>query len=142
MLQCDSGGKLDAQGFLGNVGVQTDQVERGKRSGLHSAARGFTPDERTAVREGMEVAYERFLSKVAAGRRLDRDAVHERAQGRIWSGSAGLEQGLVDGFGGPLEALAHARAAAGIPADTQLKLDVSPRVSSFDGLRAALGAAD
>ena len=136
------GGKLDAGGLLERAGIRTDHVERGKRSGLHSVARGFTPDERSAVREGMEAAYERFLDKVASGRGLDRDAVHARAQGRIWSGRAGLAQGLVDGFGGPLEAIAHARAAAGIPDGAPCHLDVSPRVSSLEGLRAVLGAAD
>lgn len=134
------GGKVDLSGLLERVGVTTDHVERGGRAGLGSATRGFTPDERNAVREGMESAYERFLARVGEGRGIERDALHDLAQGRVWSGSAAREHGLVDSLGGPLEALSRARAAAGLGDRDRVRLDVHPRVSALGGLRELLRA--
>src|SRR5262249_52097979 len=44
------GGKLDLSGLFQRFGVGLDAVERGARAGMHSAARGFTEEERELVR--------------------------------------------------------------------------------------------
>ncbi len=40
--------------------------------------------------------------------------MQERAQGRVWSGAAALQQGLVDALGGLPRAVAIAKQAAGL----------------------------
>ena len=40
----------------------------------------------------MEQTYEAFLDRVAKGRGMQRDAVHEIAQGRVWTGAAAKER--------------------------------------------------
>ncbi len=135
------GGKVDLSGLLGRLGIAVDQVERGQRAGLATATRGFTAQEREIVRAGMESAYDRFLARVAEGRGMPREAVHAVAQGRVWSGSAAIQQGLVDSLGGPLEALALARHAAGLSGEERVALEVHPRASAFGGLRELLRAA-
>jgi protease-4 len=129
------GGKLDLSGLYQRIGVGRDAVERGARAGLLSEARGFTPDERKALREGMEAAYERFVSKVAEGRALAPERVREAAGGRIWSGAAAQARGLVDALGGPLEALAEALRRAGRDPEAPVPLAVLPRPPRFGGLR-------
>ena len=135
------GGKVDLSGLLARVGVGTDHVERGARAGLATATRSFTADERQAVRAGMESAYDRFLERVSEGRGMEKDAVHGLAQGRVWSGAAAQEQGLVDVLGGPLEALERVRQAAGLGEGERFQLDVHPRISPFGGLRELLRVA-
>jgi protease-4 len=133
------GGKLDAGGLLERLGIGSDFVERGARAGVATPSRGFTPDERAAVRREMEAIYDVFLRRVGEGRGLDRAAVERVAGGRIWSGRRALELQLVDSLGGPLEAIAEARARAGIAAEERVVLDVLPRRASLGTLRALAG---
>jgi len=128
------GGKVNLAGLYERLGVAKDSVERGARAGLLSETRSFTPDERSAVRGEMEALYELFLERVAEGRSMTRDEVNRVAQGRIWSGRRAESLGLVDGLGGPLEALAEVRRRAGIAPEESILLDVYPRLPRIPGL--------
>jgi protease-4 len=48
---------------------------------------------------------------------MDRDAVHEIAQGRVWTGAQAKERGLVDELGGLDVALAKAAEVGGLGED-------------------------
>jgi protease-4 len=133
------GGKLDAGALLEKLGVDHDAVERGRRAGLLTSLRGFTPDERSLVRRDMEAVYDVFLRRVEAGRKLTRADLERVAQGRIWSGVRALALGLVDAHGGPLEAIREARSRAGLAADEAVALDVQPRHAPVDLVRGLLG---
>jgi protease-4 len=100
--------------------------------------RSFTPDERSAVRDEMKAIYELFLERVAEGRSMTRDQVNRVAQGRIWSGGRAKTLGLVDGLGGPLEALAEVRRRAGIAPRESILLEVHPRLPRLPGLLALI----
>ena len=58
--------------------------------------------------------YEIFLRRVAEGRGLSRDSVHQIAQGRIWIGTKAKEIGLVDAIGDLDDAIAAAANLAGL----------------------------
>jgi protease-4 len=70
----------------------------------------------------METTYERFLQRVATGRKMERDAVHELAQGRVWTGAAAKDNGLVDELGGLDAAIAAAHELGGVAAGTELEV--------------------
>ncbi len=110
--------------------------------GVFSETRGFTPDERQAVRSGMEAVYEVFVRRVAAGRKLDPDDVRRMAEGRIFSGRRAVDLGLVDRLGGPLEALREAASRAGIREGERYQVDVLPRRPRLPDLRTLLGGAE
>jgi protease-4 len=129
------GGKLDLSGLYERIGVGRDGVERGARAGLYSEARGFTPDERKAVRESMHAAYERFVARVAEGRALAPERVREAGGGRVWSGGAALSHGLLDALGGPLEAIGAALSRAGLDAERPAPVVIAPRPPRFGVLR-------
>jgi protease-4 len=133
------GGKLDASRALERLGIDSDAVERGHRAGLLSALRGFSAEERAAVRADMEAFYDVFVRRVEDGRGMARAAVESAAGGRIWSGARALSLGLVDALGGPLEAIREARARAGIAADERVALQVVPRFAPYGALRSLLG---
>jgi protease-4 len=128
------GGKLDLGGLYRRIGVAREGVERGARAGLLSASRALTPGERAALRADLRAVYELFLERVALGRRMTRDAVHAVARGRVWSGRRALAEGLVDGLGGPLEAVAEACRRAGLAEGERVRVDVLPRAPVFGGL--------
>jgi len=132
------GGKVNLAGLYQRLGVGKDAVERGARAGLLSEMRSFSPDERSAVRDEMKAIYELFLERVAEGRSMTRDQVNRIAQGRIWSGARAKTLGLVDGLGGPLEALAEVRRRAGIAPRESILLEVHPRLPRLPGLLALI----
>ena len=68
----------------------------------------------------VEDIYDRFLDHVAAGRDMNKTAVHEIARGRVWSGKDAREVGLVDEFGGLGDAILYAVELARLPDDFQL----------------------
>ena len=62
--------------------------------------RPLTPYEKNVLQKYIEKGYETFLNRVAQGRHMTRDEVHEIAQGRVWTGKDAVKVGLVDVLGG------------------------------------------
>ncbi|MFO7567461.1 MAG: signal peptide peptidase SppA [Enhygromyxa sp.] len=116
------GGKLVLGEALEQVGVKTYAVSKGARALMWSPMQPWTEAEREVVYAMMEHTYEVFLSRVAAGRKMERDAVHEIAQGRVWTGAAAKQRGLVDELGGLEQALAVARELGTVDADVGLEV--------------------
>lgn len=129
------GGKLNIEGLLGRLGVSTDGVERGARAGLLAPDRGFTSNERRAVRDEMQSLYEIFLERVAEGRGLSTKAVHGLAEGRVYSARRAKAAGLIDTLGGPLEAMAALKRLAGVRDHEPVRCDVYPKSSFASALR-------
>ena len=120
------GGKLVIGGALDDFGVKTYEVARGERAMLFSSMKPWTPGERAAIQSMMDTTYERFLEHVAAGRKMTRDDVHEIAQGRVWTGKAAKDHGLVDELGGLDAALAAAAELGKVELDAGLEVYPGP----------------
>ncbi|HEX5111225.1 MAG TPA: signal peptide peptidase SppA [Saprospiraceae bacterium] len=95
------------------LGVNFDTVRTGPYSADFTIMFPWTERENTYMQQRTEAYYELFLNKVAEGRNMTRDAVHEVAQGRIWSGRKALELHLVDKLGTMDDAIESAAALAG-----------------------------
>jgi protease IV len=76
--------------------------------------------------------YQDFIKQVAEGRGMTEEAVAEVAQGRVWSGIDGKDNGLVDELGGLWMALQMAKDAAGIDADMPVNIIEGPGLGNFD----------
>lgn len=96
------------------LGVKFDTVRTGPYSADFTIMFPWTERENTYMQQRTEAYYELFLNKVADGRHMTRDAVHEVAQGRIWSGRKALELHLVDKLGTMEDAIESAATLAGI----------------------------
>lgn len=58
--------------------------------------------------------YKDFVNKVASGRKKSFDYIDSVGQGRVWSGTAGLKNGLIDVLGGLSTAIDIAAQKAGL----------------------------
>ncbi len=94
------------------LGIRFDTVRTGPYSADFSIVFPWTERENTYLQQRVDAYYELFLEKVASGRDMTRDEVHEVAQGRIWSGRKALELGLVDRLGTLEDAIASAATLA------------------------------
>ncbi len=113
-------GKGDFSPLAERLGVHVEPLGRGRRAGAESLWRPFTADERSVLADKIRLWYRLFLRRVAAGRELPVERIHELGQGRIWSGDAAQSLGLVDHLGGFAAALARARRLAHLPADSDV----------------------
>ena len=116
------GGKLVFGPALEQLGIKSYEVHRGERALMGSLMNPWTEAERATVQGMMESIYEAFLAHVAEGRGMTRDAVHEIAQGRVWTGTDAKERGLVDEIGGLDAAIADARKLAGVGDEVELEV--------------------
>ena len=124
-------GKIATGGTYKKAGITFELIEEGRFAGIYSPLVPFSEEERTKMQQHIEAVYERFLTKAADGRGITRDAVHEVAQGRVWTGRQARERGLVDELGGLGRAVKMAKARIGIDADTEVELVVYPRPRSL-----------
>jgi protease IV len=120
---------------LGRAGVSSDLIIEGAHAAMFSQLRPFSPDELNLVDNWLDHVYADFIGKVAQGRAMTTDQVHEIAKGRVWTGADAAANGLVDELGGLEAAAAIARKRAGLPDGAPLR--VYPRVSPLDRLRPA-----
>ena len=93
------GGKIAIGGALDRYGIHTDVVSRGKNAGWLSSQEPFTASEKDAFRTTMEDVYRLFTTKVAQGRKLDREHLDTLAEGRVFTGRMAQSAGLVDSLG-------------------------------------------
>jgi protease IV len=135
-------GKLVVRGLRERLGITTDEVHRGENALMHSGEQPFTEQQRTQVGEFLDRVYDEFVDRVAEGRGLDRDHVHEVARGRVWTGADAVERGLVDELGGYREAFGVARQLAGIAPGARVRVQVLPRISLAERLGVSPTSAD
>ncbi|MBW4459111.1 MAG: signal peptide peptidase SppA [Nodosilinea sp. WJT8-NPBG4] len=103
------------------VGVNWDGVKTSELADIFSTTRPKTPAELAILQRSVDTIYDSFLDRVAEGRDLTRPAVAELAQGRVWSGQAALDLGLVDKLGGVNDAIATAVELAELGDDWRLQ---------------------
>jgi len=106
--------KPDLGGLLERLSVHREGSTRGDKAQLLSLLRPWSEGEVAAIQRQIDAFYALFLDRVAEGRRLPRAEVEAVAAGRVWTGREALERHLVDRIGGLTEAVAMARAAAGL----------------------------
>jgi protease-4 len=120
------GGKFSMGGLYEKIGLTKEVLKRGRHADLFDEYRPWTEAERAHVHEMMARFYTRFVAKAAEGRKKSYEDIDAVAQGRVWTGAAALEQGLVDKLGGMDVALALAKERARIPAGQDVELVVLP----------------
>lgn len=81
------------------------------------------------IQQTIDKFYRDFVTIVAEGRDMSYDAVHEVAQGRVWTGAKAQELGLVDSLGDLDDAVAAAAQLAGTEDYKLVKVEpeLSPR---------------
>ena len=84
---------------LAALGVYSDGVGTTDIAGMMQLDRPMTQQSKMIFQAGVDNVYTRFISLVADGRSSTPAAVHEIAQGRVWTGEKALELGLVDQLG-------------------------------------------
>ena len=118
------------QKLANNNGITWDVVKTATLADSQTVTRPKSPQELAVYQGSVNRLYSLFLSKVAQGRNLPAQRVAEIAQGRVWSGVAAKEIGLVDEIGGVDAAIGYAAKQAKLGNDWQVT--EYPAVRSFE----------
>lgn len=115
------GGKPVITELTDRLGLSYGAVSRGKNARMASTYSPYTDSERERLEAWLDRVYADFTGKVAQGRSMTQEAVHEVARGRVWTGADAARLGLVDTLGGLRDAVAIARQKAGLDDDAPLR---------------------
>lgn len=102
------------------LGVTVDGVKTNTYSDMGSPFRDLNPVERQFIQGEVERVYTTFVNRVSDGRNLTFEQVDAIGQGRVWSCEDARANGLVDDFGGLLDAVAIAADRAGVADDFRI----------------------
>ncbi len=131
------GGKLSIGPALAKLGVNSYPMGRGKHATMMASMRPWTDDEKLTIQTTMQEVYTVFIGRVAAGRGKTPAQIEPIAQGRVWTGTDALHNGLVDELGGMDAALAEARKLGHI--DAKAELEVYPNTPTLRDILAGYG---
>lgn len=98
-----------AQKTLAKLGIHTDGVGTTELAGAIRLDRPLPDKAARVIQMSVDHIYQEFLNRVAKARGSSPEAIHEIAQGRVWTGATAQDIGLVDQLGHLNDAL---RAAA------------------------------
>ena len=102
------------QRSLETLGVGVDGVGSTIWAGEFRLDREMSEHAKQLFQLIIDDGYDDFISRVALHREMDKDAVDQIAQGRVWTGVDALHNGLVDELGSLDEAVQAAAELAGL----------------------------
>ena len=85
--------------FNNKLGITFDGVKTGQYADLGTVSRPLTEAERLIIQNEVNKIYSGFTQKVATGRKKTQAYIDSIGQGRVWSGTEALNNGLVDRLG-------------------------------------------
>ncbi|MCX6639982.1 MAG: signal peptide peptidase SppA [bacterium] len=126
-------GKFNLAGLHEKIGYTTHPFKRGEHSDAESMSRPWTEEESALMRASIEQVYQDFISRVAQGRHMTKEQIDAVGQGRVWTGTQGLQHGLVDMIGGMDDALNAMRTRLGVSEDAAVELEYYPKPTGLFG---------
>ncbi|EGK87197.1 signal peptide peptidase SppA [Microcoleus vaginatus PCC 9802] len=112
---------FNAEKLAANNGLTWDVVKTARFADTNTVSRPKNPQELANIQRIVDRIYDRFITKVATSRKLPKNKVQEIAQGRVWSGTAAKQLGLVDEIGGLEDAVREAAKQAKLGDDWKLE---------------------
>jgi protease-4 len=82
------------------IGITFDVVKTNKFADIASMGRGMTDEEKALFQMTIAHGYDVFVTHCAKGRHMNKQAIENIAQGRVWTGEKAVKLGLVDEIGG------------------------------------------
>lgn len=111
---------FSAERLFDKIHVNWSTVKKGAHSDFGSISRKPESWEKRIYSESVSEIYDGFINIVARGRKMNVEAVHEIAQGRVWTGKQALDLGLVDKLGGLQTAVDEVKLLAKIKGEADL----------------------
>ena len=96
------------------LGLHFETVKTNKFADMGNQTRAFNAEEKVAMQNYINQGYKLFVQRCAEGRGMTTEAIEKIAEGRVWTGAAAKELGLVDELGGLEKAVNIAAEKVGV----------------------------
>lgn len=123
--------------FNNKLGITFDGVKTAAHADLGTITRPLTDAEKLIIQREVNRIYSSFTRRVADGRKKSQEYINQIGQGRVWSGSEAIKNGLVDRLGNIDDAI---RSAAKMAKVKDYKLVSYPTLK--DPLESILGSGE
>lgn len=100
----------DTTGLQKLIGIKEDKVTSGKNKAMGNP---LTEEQRQILQTMVDESYEIFVDLIAENRQLDRAAVYQMADGRVYSAKQAQQLGIIDEISTYEEALEALKVASG-----------------------------
>ncbi|MES2764507.1 MAG: signal peptide peptidase SppA [Bacteroidota bacterium] len=110
-----------------NIGITVDTVTTSPGALFMNPLLPFSENDKQKLYTMSSGIYYRFLEKVALSRKKSVEEIRTVARGRVWTGEAAKNNGLVDVLGGLQESINLLKARIGVAADKQVKIEIYPK---------------
>jgi|GEM_PF-1309005 len=107
-------GKASGEKLLEKLGLRAETIKTEPHADAMSVYRTWTDEELAIIQKHLDEFYGHFVQRVGRSRKLDSLRLDSIAEGRVFTGSRALTNGLIDGLGGLDHALALAGDLAGL----------------------------
>lgn len=87
------------EGLVKKIGVTPQFISTNPEADFPSLLRPMTDAQLAAMQKMIEVGYDKFITRVATGRKMSKQKVEAIAEGRVWDGATAKKLGLVDQLG-------------------------------------------
>jgi protease-4 len=124
------GGKILAGEGMRKVGVHTQEISAAPNANLYSPSKPFSDAQRGRFKASLQRVYDDFVAKVASGRKREQEDIEPHCRGRVWTGDAARERGLVDRHGDLQDAVERARVLSGLHIGEYVRQDIDTRAST------------
>jgi protease IV len=132
--------KFSVANLLQQIGVHFDFAKSSENADAASISRPMNEQEIAQLDRAIGHLYSNFVSRVSEGRKLSFEQAEAVAHGRVWSGIAAKERGLVDEVGGFARAIEIARERANIERKQEHEIVDYRAERHFFGFRLAMGS--
>lgn len=95
----------NAKGLADKIGITYDVVKTNQFADFGNLMRPLNTDEQALMQMMVTRGYDLFVNRCAEGRHMSKEAIEKVAEGRVWTGEAAKQLGLVDELGGIDKAL-------------------------------------
>lgn len=122
-------------GLMDKLGIGAESIASGPLKDEPSPIKPLSPEGRAQIRRMVMETHAWFVDLVAERRQMPRDKVAALADGRVYSGRAAVDNGLIDSLGGVEDVRGWFSEKYGISADLPLRdIPAEPPRDAWDDL--------
>lgn len=130
-------------GAMGKLGVTTDTINLGRSANLMNPLMPYTAEFKRRIDQTASPIYRRFVQKMANARKKSFEDARAVAKGRVWTGQAAKDAGLIDVTGGLDVAVNLMKQRIGVKPEQNVHIHTYPeKKDEFEALLKLFGMGD
>jgi protease-4 len=116
------------------LGIDFNTIKSGEYKDIMSGSREMTDDERALLQDMIDEMYADFVDVIVDGRGMSEETVRDLGDGRVYTGSQAVENGLVDELGSLDDTIAMVKEDYGLEDAMVIEYRTGLEINQFLGM--------